>query len=341
MFNWLRREGSKPTVGLDLGSWRCRRLSPKGLESSCSSAVLWDLSSNSPVELGDRAQALQGRHPTHWTFVRPFRHGLLADFDAAEELVRHLLAGQRGKLSVLASAPAMAGEIELQVFAEMLREAGCNSLCLLPSAACLAVAAGHPPPQYPAVAVLELGHQLMQATVFSRGTAVHQLQIRGGAEELSQRLQEHLLRRHWLAVGHTQLEQLLGFVSAESGREDWLEVGGKDLQSGLPRRLMVAAWELDRWVELTLQSVTRMITQLLEETPPDLLQVILAQGIFVGGGLSALKGLQAALSAQLSLPIHILPEPDLAVARGLSTLLKDDDTLDSLIQSQVLAGRLG
>lgn len=341
MFNWLRREGTSPTIGLDLGSWRSRRISAQGLEISQSSAVLWDLSSNTPVELGNRAQALQGRHPSHWTFLRPFRHGLLADFDAAEELVRHLLEGQRGKLSVLASAPAMAGEIELQVFAEMLREAGCGSLCLLPSAACLAVAAGHPPPQYPAVAVLELGHQLMQATVFSRGTAVHQLQQRGGAEELAQRLHEHLLRRHWLAVGHAELEKLLGFVSASSGREDWLEVRGKDLQSGLPRRLMVAAWELDRWVELALQSILRMISQLLEETPPELLQVILNQGIFVGGGLSALQGLREALSAQLSLPIHILPEPDLAVARGLATLLRDEETLDALVQSQVLAGRLG
>jgi rod shape-determining protein MreB len=303
--------------------------------------VLWDLSSNAPVELGDRAQSLQGRHPSHWTFVRPFRHGLLADFDAAEELVRSLLEGQRGKLSVLASAPAMAGEIELQVFAEMLRESGGASLCLLPSAACVAVAAGHPPPQYPAVAVLELGHQLMQATVFSRGTAVHQLQQRGGAEELTLRLREHLSRRHWLDTGHSEVEKLLGFVSAQSGREEWLEIRGKDLQSGLPRRLMVAAWELDRWVDLSLQSILRMITQLLEETPPDLLQVILSQGIFVSGGLSGLQGLQAALSAQLSLPIHILPEPDLAVARGLAALLKDEETLEALIQSQVLAGRLG
>ena len=328
-------------MGLDLGSWRCRLVSAQGLESSCSSAVLWDLSSNQAVEVGDRAQELLGRHPIHWTFLRPFQHGLLADFDAAEQVVRQLLEAQRGKLSVLASAPALAGEIELQVFAEMLREAGCASLCLLPSAACLAVAAGHPPPQYPAVAVLELGYQLVQATVFSRGTAVHQLQMRGGAEELLQRLQDHLLRRHWLAVGVSELEKLLRFVSVRPGREDWLEVRGKDLQSGLPRRLMVAAWELDRWVELTLQSILRILSQLLEETPPDLLQAILSQGLFVGGGLSALQGLAEYLSAQLSLPVQVLEEPDLAVARGLATLLKDSDTLDALIQSQVLAGRLG
>lgn len=330
-----------PTVGLDLGSWRSRLVTSQGLQQSCCSAVLWDLSGNDPVEAGDRAQALHGRHPGHWSFLRPIRNGFLADFDAGEELVRYLLQGQKGKLAALASAPAMAGEIELQVLAEMLQEAGCSSVCLLPSAACLAVAAGCPPPQYPAVAVLELGYQLMQATVFSRGTAVQQLQQRGGAEELSLRLQEHLLRRHWLAVGSSQLERLLVFLSAQAGREDWLEICGKDLQSGLPRRLMVAAWELDRWVELTLQSILRMITQLLEETPPDLLQVILSQGLFVGGGLSALTGLQEFLSGHLSLPVHILEQPELAVARGLSSLLKDEETLDALVQSQVLAGRLG
>jgi len=170
---------------------------------------------------------------------------------------------------------------------------------------------------------------------------VHQLQMRGGAEELLQRLQEHLLRRHWLAVGATELEKLLRFVSVRPGREDWLEVRGKDLQSGLPRRLMVAAWELDRWVELTLHSILRMLTQLLEETPPDLLQAILSQGLFVGGGLAGLQGLAEYLSAQLSLPVQVLDEPELAVARGLATLLKDSDTLDALVQSQVLAGRLG
>ena len=342
MLKWLRREGSiQAEVGLDLGSWSCRRVSATGVERSCHTAVLWDLSANQPVELGDRAQALVGRHPVHWSFVRPIGYGALADFDAAECLCRHLMSSRKGKWNFLAAAPALAGDVELQIFCEMLRELGAGSVCLVPSSACLAMAAGQSPLEAPAVAVLDLGHHLMQASVFSRGIAVHHLQQQGGAHHLMQRLQDHFLRRHWLAVGHSQLLQVLPQLWAQSGQERWIELRGKDLQSSLPRSLMVAAWELDRWVDLTVQAVLQLLRQLVEETPPELLQSLLEQGLFLGGGLSRLQGLPELLQQQLSLPVHRLEEPELAVSRGLSLLLQDGPRLEALIHSQALTGRPG
>ena len=342
MLKWLRREGAiQAEVGLDLGSWSCRRVAARGLEQSCSTAVLWDLSGNRPVEIGDRAQALHGRHPSHWSFIRPFRQGVLADFDAAEHLCRSLLGARRGKWNLLATAPALAGEVELQVLCEMLKEAGAGSVCLVPSSACVAVAAGQSPLEAAAVAVLDLGYHLMQASVFSRGTAVHHLHQVGGAHHLMQRLQDHFLRRHWLAVGQSQLEQVLPQLTASSGQETYLEVRGKDLQSGLPRSLMVAAWELDRWVDFTVQAVLQLLSQLIEETPPELLQALLEQGLFLAGGLSRLRGLDSYLQQHLSMPVHLLEEPELAVSRGLSRLLQDGPQLEALVKSQALAGRLG
>lgn len=337
MLKWLRREGSSPAeVGLDLGSWRCRRVTAGGLEESCCSAVLWDLSGNQAVEVGDRAQALAGRHPAHWSFVRPIQQGVLADFDAAERLCAALLSR---KAHLLASSPALTGEVELQVMGEMLREAGASSVCLVPSSACVALASGHSPLQAPAVAVVELGYQLLQASVYSRGTAVQHLQQPGGANALLLRLQEHFLRRHWLAVGQSELEKVLPQLSAQDGEEHFLEVRGKDVQSGLPRVLTAAAWELDRWVEQTLQTVLGMLGQLLEETPPELLHVLLQQGLFLAGGFARLRGLPELLQSQLGLPVHLLPEPETAVSRGLSQLLRDGSALEALVSSQALAGR--
>jgi rod shape-determining protein MreB len=339
---WLRREGSwSADIGLDLGSWRCRRVVPKGPEQSCATAVLWDLSANQPVEIGDRAQALMGRHPAHWSLLRPIRQGVLADFDAAEHLCRHLLGPRRGRPNLLVAAPAQAGEVELQVVCEMLKELGAGSVCLVPSSACVALAAGHSPLESVAVAVLDLGYHLMQASVFSRGTAVHHLQYCDGAQALMNRLQEYFLRRHWLAVGQSQLEQVLPQLSALGGQETFLEVRGKDLQSGLPRTLMVAAWELERWVDMTVAAVVQLLSQLIEETPPELLPSLLEQGVFLAGGVSALEGLDSLLQKQLSLPVHRLAEPERACCQGLTHLLQDASQLEALVKSQALAGRLG
>lgn len=145
------------------------------LEAQCSSAVLWDLSSNGPVELGNSAQALQGRHPPHWTFLRPIRHGLLADFDAAEELVRGLLEGKRENCGP--RQRARPGEMDSKSSPKCCAKPARVLVVCCPR---LPGGGGRPSaPQYPAVAVLELGHQLMSATFSGVRPS---LQMRGGAD---------------------------------------------------------------------------------------------------------------------------------------------------------------
>jgi len=339
MLNWFRKGGSAE-VGLDLGSSCWRRVSARGLEQQCASAVLWDLSGNQAVAVGDGAAALVGRHPGHFSLVRPIRQGLLADFDAAEHLGRHLLEEVRGRFHVLASAPAQAKGVELQVLSELLRDLGATSVCLVPSSVCVALAGKRSLLEEPAVAVLDLGLELMQISVYSRGTAIQHAQLVGGARRLQRQLYDHCLRRHWLALGQSQLDQLLPRLKVGGDKEHWLELRGKDLPSGLPRTFMLAAWEVAEWVDEAVQSVHQLVGQMLEETPPSLLQPLLQQGLLLAGGFSQLDGLAESIEQQFSLPVLALEQPEQAVARGLACLIQDSKGLESLLQSQALAGHV-
>lgn len=345
MLNWLRRDaGFQADLGLDLGSWQSRLCNAGGPITCQASAVLWDLSANDGLFAGDEAAQRVGRHPRHWSLIRPIRLGLLADFDAAEKLCRQLLASSKARKSqVLLAAPPLAGDIELQVLAEMVREAGASTVCLVPSSACLAFASGLPILESAGLAVVDLGHGLSQATVYSRGSAVLHLQEDCGGQELAQRLREHFRRRHWLAVGETELSRVMGTlhcVTQPSSQEDeWLEVRGQDLQSGLPRRLTVANWELNRLLELSLQPLQRMLSRMVEDLPPEILHQILQQGVFLAGGLSQLHGLSSYLEQHLALPVHVLPQAELAVCSGLQGFLQQSSLLQVLLASGAGAGR--
>lgn len=337
MLRWFRRETTGAAdLGLDLGSSRCRCVDANGAVRDWAAAVLWDLSRQQPAEAGDAAMARVGRHPRHWSFVRPWKVGVLADFDAAEHLCGLLLQGLKARPHVLAACPVLSGDPDLQYVSEMLKEAGAASVCLVPATACAAIAGCGAFGESSAVAVVQLGHELLQASLYSRGAVVSHWQQGGGGVELAQRLHDHLLRRHFLDVGETELTELVPRTRCPGDDvEEWLEVRGKDVQSGLPRSLPVAGWELSRWVELSLQPVVALLNGLIEETPPQMLQQILQDGLLVSGGLSQLNGLGGYLQRNLSLPVRILPEPGHAVLRGLQTLLREPRLLDTL----VLAGR--
>lgn len=329
MLDWFRRGTVSADTGLDPGSFRWRLVSSQAEPRECAAAVLWDLSSQRAAYSGDEALARVGRHPRHFSFVRPIEAGVLADFDAAEVLARRLFGSSR-RPHVLAALPARCGEPEMQFFAEMLREAGAASVCLVPATACAALAAVPELTEVAAVAVVELGHELVQATVYSRGAVVAHRQQPGGASELCRRLRDHLLGHHYLDVGRTELEALLPHLycaNAERGSE-WFEVAGKDLQSGLPRSLPVAYWELSRWIEATLEPVVALIAGLIEDIPPTMLQQILQDGLRLGGGFSELGGLPEYLQLAVGLPVRRFEQPQRSVARGLEKLLQQPATLD-------------
>lgn len=329
MLKWLRKKGHRADYGLDLGSG-CSRLCTNQEVQSTASCVLWDLTSNAGREWGDRAQSLCGRHPGHWNLVRPVRHGLLADCEAAEYLLKGLL-GKARRPHLVVAAPAAATSLDLQILEELLRDCGAASVCLVPASACAALAAEETL-DTPGLAILQLGQDLMQASLYRRSSVVMHVQIPLGARELRRQLREYLLRRHWLEVGEHQLEGLLPQLQVGgpglSQEERWLELRGKDLASGLPRTLMVAGWELDRWLEPFLQPLLEMLTTLLEETAPDLLQPILERGFLLSGGLSQLTGLGNFLSQRLSMPVQPIDQPERAVARGLVRLIQNPQSLD-------------
>lgn len=343
MLNWLRRGVSlQADLALDLGSWQSRVISPEGLVDSQSSCVLWDLSENRCLWVGDEACQRLGRHPLHWSAIRPFHRGRLRDFDAGERLARLLLSRSPGRGHILCGAPALAGDFELQILAELLREAGAASVCLVPASLCLVGALGREALDSAGVAVVEFGHGLCQASVFTRGRALVHFQEEVGGLDLQRRIGEHFRRRHWLALGREQIRSITerldcrslerGHSSSEAVEEDsgWWCLAGQDLQSGLPRTLTVAPWELNFVLRESLRPLIRLLGRLVEDLPPDILHPILQDGVLLAGGLSQLAGLEDFLEAEITMPVRVWSGQSSATVAGMGLFLRHPDLLHGL-----------
>ena len=283
--------------------------------------MLWDLSRNESGVAGDAAYQRIGRLPSQWSLARPFQGGVVADYEAALSWLRPLLERQP---KVAWAAPVLASEIELQAGCDLLKQAGAASVTLIP--ATLAVLPEVQLLESEGLGVLLLGHELAQLSVYARSASLYHTQRFQAGAVVQQRLRHYVLQRHALELGQHQLDLLLPQLALDSTQS--LEVRGKDLLSGLPRRLQLSQRELSHCLQLVLESWLEMLREMMLELPPPAVQSLLKKGLLLAGGLAQLQGLSEWLSEQLEMPVELLEQPQLAVVRGLRLWKEQSSQLD-------------
>jgi rod shape-determining protein MreB len=322
LLNWLRRgrSPSAPDLLLDLGSWQVRSWS-QGQLAQRASLVLWDLSSNQAGPSGDEAYQRLGRLPSRWSAARPFESGVVGDYEAALVFLRPWLEVHP---AVAWAAPVQASEIELQAGCDVLRQAGASAVTLIPST--LAVLPGRSALDSEGQAILMLGHDLAQLSVYARGGSLFHCQRHQAGASLQHSLAQYILQRHALQVGRHQLEQCLCQLSLDG--PETLLVRGKDLSSGLPRQLQLSQREGWNCLEFSLATWLEMLRQMLLELPPPAVSSVLSRGLLLAGGLAALGGISEWLSQELEMPVEVCPQPHLAVISGLCNWKDELPNLD-------------
>lgn len=292
------------------------------------------------VAVGDDARKMIGRVPEGTRVARPVRGGVVADFEATEQLLRALLAkagaGGLRKPRLLVGVPSGTTEVERRAVQDSARAAGAGHVALVPCALAAAMGAELPVADAVGSMIVDVGAGRTHVAVVSLGGLVVQRSLQVAGDDLDEALAGWLREQHALVVGERTAETLkvrVGTVTPSVHADLKMRIRGRDVPSGRPREVDVTAHDVALALADGVQRIQQLVLDALRETPPELAADIVDRGVIVCGGTSALRGLDTRLKDDTGLPVLQAEHPTACVARGLGRLLDEDPVVLERITS--------
>jgi rod shape-determining protein MreB len=307
------------------------------------SVIAIDERSGNVLAVGAEAKRMIGRTPATISATRPLRHGVIADFDVTEQMLRHFMRRAIGsrfaRPRVILCVPSGLTPLERDAVEEAARAAGASAVYPIEEPMAAAIGARLPIAEPFASTVVDIGGGTTEVAVISLGSMVVWRSLPVGGYEMDDAIVGHVRRQHGLEIGEGRAEQLkIAIGSASAVPDESAEANGRDLRTGGLRRAVVSARELRQALETPVLQVIDAVRETLEQTPPELSADIGERGIVLAGGGVLLRGFAERLRAETGLPVHLAEEPLTCVALGAGRCL---DELETIARMAKRGGRRG
>ena len=307
------------------------------------SIVAKNIRTGEVVAIGKRAQQMHGKTHMEIETLRPLKDGVIADFQASEQMIRGFIEMLKMKRSIFAPSlkmvvciPSGVTEVEKRAVIDSAEHAGAKDVWLIHEPMAAAIGIGIDVLEPKGNMVIDLGGGTTEIAVISLGGIVCDKSIRVAGDELTANIQYHMKTRHNIAIGDIMAEQIKIHVgSALTELEEPpanYAVHGRDLMSGIPKEVIVTYKEIAGALNNSIEQIEEAIMSALFNTPPALSADIYNEGLYLTGGGSMLRGLDKRISTKTKLPVYVAEDPLRAVARGTGIALKNTDTYTFLMR---------
>jgi len=290
--------------------------------------------------VGAEAKRMIGRTPASIRATRPLRHGVIADFEMTEAMLRHFITRAGGSrfsfARVVLCVPSGITDVERRAVDEATRVAGARTVYLIEEPMAAAIGAGLPVADAVASMVIDVGGGTTEVAVISLGGMVVWESIRVGGYEMDDAIVDYVKSMHKLLIGQETAEVAKIEIGSVSPDDDGNEttVAGRDLVTGLLRRVTVSGADVRRALEGPVGRIVAAVKDTLERTPPELAADLGERGIVLAGGGSLLRGLDDKLRDEVGLPVQIADSPLTCVVEGAGRSLDELETLDRAAKAQ-------
>lgn len=297
------------------------------------------------IAFGAAAKKMVGRTPQGITTVRPISHGVIADFEMTQHMIRHYMSqatASSGLFShprVAVCVPASVTEVEKRAVVEVTLAAGAKEAFVVEEPLAAAVGIGLPIDEAQGNMVVNMGGGTCEVAVLSLGGIVINQSVRVAGDALDEAIISMLRQNYTLAIGESTAEEIKIAIGSVIPLEQELkmDVKGRDLVDGLPKVVSICSEEVREAIEPIVTQIEETIRSTIERTPPELVRDIVDQGIVLSGGTANLRGLNIRFADALNVPIHIAEQPVYSVALGLGKILEmpqDKNRLSITVEKQ-------
>src|SRR3954451_16617389 len=290
--------------------------------------------------VGAEAKRMIGRTPASIRATRPLRHGVIADFEMTEAMLRHFITQAGGSrftfARVVLCVPSGITDVERRAVDEATGAAGARTVYLIQEPLAAAIGAGLPVGEAVASMVIDVGGGPTEVAVISLGGMVVWDSIRVGGYEVEDAIVDHVKNMHKLLIGQETAEAAKIEIGSVSPDDDGGEttVAGRDLVTGLLRRGTVSGADVRRALDGPVGRIVAAVKDTLERTPPELAADLGVRGIVLAGGGSLLRGIDEKLRSEVGLPVQLAESPLTCVVEGAGRSLDELETLDRAAKAQ-------
>lgn len=292
------------------------------------------------LALGEDAKLMLGRTPGSIEAIRPMRDGVIADFDSAEEMIKHFIKKvfrrtTFSKPKVIICVPHGATPVEKRAIRQSVLSAGARRAGLIAEPIAAAIGAGMPITEPTGSMVVDIGGGTTEVAVLSLGDIVYARSVRVGGDSMDDAIVSYLRRHHNLLIGEQTSERVKTTIGTavmpDDGRGETLMVRGRDLLNGVPKEMEVTQAMIAEALSEPVQQICEAVMMALETTPPDLAADIVDRGVMLTGGGAMLGELDLALREQTSLSISLADQAMSCVAIGTGKALEYEKQLRHVI----------
>ena len=342
MLNWLfGNTGSGADVYVDLGTANTLiAIKDKGIVLNEPSVVMvteTNLKKRKVLGIGEEGILLSKNNPGHIITIKPVRDGVIADFDATKTMLKHFLSKVLNKNSlsrpaVVVSLPYGVTEVEKKAVIEACRSAGASRTILIDEPMAAAIGAGLPIKEASGQMLIDIGGGTTEIAIIALADIVFCEPLKIGGHRFDEVIIRYMKENKSLVVSEETAEFLKIELGTALPKKNIisLEIEGRDLDSGFPRKQVVTSEEIGGALADSIQQIVHGILNALEQTPPELVSDIIGNGIMLAGGGALIKELPAKIESEIRIPVRVAKNPLTAIAVGGEMVLSDPDLLDKI-----------
>ncbi len=306
----------------------------RGIVVSEPSVVASDLATGLVHAVGAEAERMIGRTPATISATRPLRHGVIADFEVTEEMLRYfirkVLDRRMAHPRLIVCAPSGVTEVEKRAVEEASLAAGARRVHLIEEPIAAAIGAGLAIEEPVGRMVVDVGGGTSEMAVISLGGIVVSRSVRVGGYEMDDAISHYVRSVYQLAIGTRSAEAIkitLGSAVPMGDGEETFEVRGRHLVTGLPTAVQLRSEEVRAAIAAPLREILQAIRDTLEQTPPELSSDIARDGILLAGGGTMIRGFDQLVANETGMPVYLAESPLTCVAVGSGQALAHLDQL--------------
>ena len=318
-------------IGIDLGTANVLiYIKGQGIVLNEPSIVAIDSDTKKVLAVGTQAKEMLGRTPGKVQAIRPMKDGVIADFEITEIMLNSFIKKINGKsfLSrprILICCPSNITQVERNAIKEAAERTGGRKVFLEVEPKVAAIGAGMDISKPSGNMVIDVGGGTTDIAILSLGDIVTSDSIKIAGNTFDNDIIKYIKDKYKLLVGDRTAEEIkfeIGSVYT-NGRNDKMEVKGRDLVTGLPHTISLCSEEVEEALRESVYTIIRAAKNVLEQTPPELSADIIDKGIVVTGGGALIDGFDELLSHELKVPVFIAESPLTCVVEGTGILLNN------------------
>src|SRR6185437_6769925 len=257
------------------------------------------------LAVGDEAKLMLGRTPGNIQAIRPLRDGVIADFEVAEEMIKHFIRKVHNnrrsfaRPQIIVCVPSGSTAVERRAIQESAESAGASKVWLIEEPMAAAIGAGLPVTEPTGSMVVDIGGGTTEVAVLSLGGIVYSRSVRVGGDKMDEAIIGYIRRNHNLLVGESSAERIKKTIASacppDDGEGRTMEIKGRDLMNGVPKELVITERQIAESLQEPVSAIVEAVKVALENTAPELAADIVDKGIVLTGGGAMMNNMDTVL----------------------------------------------